>query len=363
FVAALTTLLIPQPVTAQAKDECCFNNFRFAGGCQVRPAEGETCGSILGYLNNLGSVGTYYCANTIVRGGWTLVSCSESGVTPGGATVQESQPSVLAVTPGTSPQSVQPRNAPGAADAALIEVSASMKVRFDGSVDSATNGAGDVVTGHLEEDLMSGDTMIAPKGSEVRAKLVPTSFWTDGSGDAFMIQATGIKIGDQFLPVNSVAVQAQGEIATRGAHVKIPEGSLVSFETAGADPYKADRATLEKKTAMWVEAFNAHDADALAALYSEDAVVASPNAPAIFGRDAIRADNQETFAGGDLAIELEDLEIVVQGDLGYKAGRYRMRIGKTLVDRGKYIEIWSKSSGEWMLHRDIFNSSLPKTED
>jgi len=363
LVAAATTLLMLQPAVAQAEDECCFNNYRFAGGCQVRPSDGETCRSILGYLNNFSSVGAYYCGNTTVRGGWTVVSCAESGVTPGGATVQERQPSIRTETPGTAPRVEQPRTAPGAVDAALLQVSAPMKVRFDGSLDSATHGAGHLVTGHLEEDLMSGDTVIAPSGSEVQARLVPTSFWTDGGGDAFMIQATGVKVGDQFLPVNGVAVQAQGEIATSGAQVKVPEGSLVSFETAGADPHQTDRATLEKKTAAWVEAFNAHDADALAALYSEEAVVAPPNAPAIFGRDAIRADNLETFAAGNLAIELEDLEIVVRGDLGYKAGRYRMRAEETLVDRVKYIEIWTKASGEWMLHRDIFNSSLPQAEE
>ena len=360
-LVAAAVMALGQP--AQAQDACCFNNYRFAGGCQVQPAKGETCSSVLSYLNSFDSVGRYYCGNTTVRGGWTLVSCSESGITPGGATVQESQPTFRAVTPDSAPRAVEPQTAPGAASASLIQVSAPMKVRFDDSVDSGVHGAGHLFTGHLEEDLMSGDTVIAPSGSEVQAQLVPTSFWTDGGGDAFMIQATGVTVGDQFLPVNGVAVQAQGEIATSGAQVQVPEGSLVSFETEADDPYRADKATLEGKTAQWMEAFNAHDADSLTALYAEDAVVAPPNAPAIFGRDAIRADNRETFDAGEVAVELEDFEIIIQGDLGYKAGRYRMRAGDTLVDRGKYLEIWRKIDGEWMLHRDIWNSSLPVTEE
>jgi uncharacterized protein (TIGR02246 family) len=356
--ALLAAFFAPQMV--HAEDTCCFNNFRFAGGCQVRPASGETCASVLSYLNSFDSVGSYYCGNTTVRGGWTLTSCTHSGITAGGATVQESQPTYRTVQPNTSPPVVEPKTAPGAADASLIQTAAPMKVRFDDSVDSGADGAGHIVFGHLEEDLMSGDTVIAPAGSEVQAELVPTSFWTDGGGDAFEIQATSVKVGDQLVPLSGIAIQAEGQIPTSGEQLQVPEGSLVSFETGVAKEHQADKAILETATARWMEAFNTGNAEALAALYAEDAVVAPPNAPAIFGRDAIRADHQEQFASADLAIELEDLEFVIQGDLGYKAGRYRMRAeDDTLVDRGKYLEVWRKIDGTWLIHRDIYNSSLP----
>jgi ketosteroid isomerase-like protein len=29
------------------------------------------------------------------------------------------------------------------------------------------------------------------------------------------------------------------------------------------------------------------------------------------------------------------------------------------VDNGKYIVIWKKVDGKWLLHQDIFNSSVP----
>jgi ketosteroid isomerase-like protein len=96
----------------------------------------------------------------------------------------------------------------------------------------------------------------------------------------------------------------------------------------------------------------------MTAFYAEDAVLLPPNAPAIFGRDAVLATMQEMFASG-LAMELEDLEIKVENDLGYKAGRYRVSAEDgSLVDRGKYIEIWTKVDGKWVLHRDIWNSSV-----
>ena len=54
---------------------CCFTNQGYSGVCQVQPSEGETCASILAYLNNPSSAGKSYCSNTDVRGGWTRVKC------------------------------------------------------------------------------------------------------------------------------------------------------------------------------------------------------------------------------------------------------------------------------------------------
>jgi hypothetical protein len=54
---------------------CCFENPRFSGTCEVTPGEGESCGTILGYLNNPNSMGKDYCGNTNIRGGWSQVNC------------------------------------------------------------------------------------------------------------------------------------------------------------------------------------------------------------------------------------------------------------------------------------------------
>jgi ketosteroid isomerase-like protein len=363
LVTAIAVVLAP-PSEVQADENCCFNNYRFAGGCMVIARGSETCGSILSYLNNFNAVGSYYCDNTTVRGGWTLSDCGDPGqLTPQSHSPQFTQPSERIHQTQPSIRSTEPQTAPSAQDAMLIQTSASMQVRFDSTVDSGTHSAGQIVIGHLEKDLMSGDTVIAPAGSEVHFQLVPTSYWTDGGGDAFKIQATAIKVGDTMVPVNATAVAATGEIDTSGAEINVPKGSLVSFETQAANQHAADKRALESGAAAWMEAFTTKDLDAMTAFYSEDAVLLPPNAPAIFGRDAIGATIQEMFAEG-LAIELEDLEIEVVGNLGYKAGRYRTR-GEdgSLVDRGKYIEIWSKVNGIWVIHRDIWNSSVQPAID
>jgi hypothetical protein len=73
-VAAGAAWLLAQTAGA-ARPPCCFANPRYAGACAVEPGEGETCKSILDYLNNPQSQGKSYCGNTSIRGGWKRVEC------------------------------------------------------------------------------------------------------------------------------------------------------------------------------------------------------------------------------------------------------------------------------------------------
>lgn len=124
-----------------------------------------------------------------------------------------------------------------------------------------------------------------------------------------------------------------------------PPGSQVSTELPELDE-------------AWEAAFNDGDVEALAAMYAEDARVMAPNAALGTGRDAVRA----VFGGmidAGLKGELESVEAVVAGDIGYQIGTYAISADGTVVDRGKYIEIWRKVNGEWKMANDIFNSDLP----
>jgi hypothetical protein len=76
--AVLLLLTATAPLTPSQDPpppKCCFTNPSYAGTCEVEPAKDETCGSILGYLNNPMSQGKGYCGNTTIRGGWQSVVC------------------------------------------------------------------------------------------------------------------------------------------------------------------------------------------------------------------------------------------------------------------------------------------------
>jgi hypothetical protein len=81
-LAASLVLAAVLPLTAQAQKPattCCFNNQRYTGTCEVTPGEGESCASILAYLNNPSSTGKSYCGSTTIRGGWSQVQCGGEG--------------------------------------------------------------------------------------------------------------------------------------------------------------------------------------------------------------------------------------------------------------------------------------------
>jgi hypothetical protein len=70
-----TGLLLLFTFTFAGSEECCYVNPSYSGICVVEPAPGETCASILEYLNSAGTVGKTYCDNTAIRGNWKQVQC------------------------------------------------------------------------------------------------------------------------------------------------------------------------------------------------------------------------------------------------------------------------------------------------
>lgn len=79
--AALVTLVWARtPVAPPAQETpqpCCFTHLEYAGVCEVTPAEGESCASILRYLNTPMSTGKSYCGGTTIRGGWEPAACDD----------------------------------------------------------------------------------------------------------------------------------------------------------------------------------------------------------------------------------------------------------------------------------------------
>lgn len=67
------------PPTQDQSTQCCFTNPNYQGTCVVQPGQGETCDSILQYLNSAGTVGKTYCNSSRIRGGWQQVDCDNRG--------------------------------------------------------------------------------------------------------------------------------------------------------------------------------------------------------------------------------------------------------------------------------------------
>ena len=111
---------------------------------------------------------------------------------------------------------------------------------------------------------------------------------------------------------------------------------------------------------QFMTAFNNSDDAALAALYTEDAKLMPSNSDFVSGNEAVQAFWKSVFVMGIKSATLETLEVEGMGDTAWEVGEYTLFTeGEQVADSGKYIVIWKMVSGQWKLHRDIWNTSMP----
>ena len=126
----------------------------------------------------------------------------------------------------------------------------------------------------------------------------------------------------------------------------------------------AEEAKLKADALSWFEFYNKGDADGVANLYAENALLMPPNAATATGRAAIRAfiasDIATTKASGLTLRAASVTGVGVNGDSGWVSGTFVVldATGKT-VDTGKYLSVHQKSNGSWPYTRDIWNSDTP----
>ena len=119
-------------------------------------------------------------------------------------------------------------------------------------------------------------------------------------------------------------------------------------------------AAIQEGAVAWQTAWNAGDAAALAAMYAADAVVMAPGAPGMMGQEAIQAGFQvalDMAEGSQMTITPE--EIMSHGDMAVEVGKWvEAGADGSHKDHGKYIAVWKNVDGQWMIVRDIWNSSM-----
>jgi uncharacterized protein (TIGR02246 family) len=112
------------------------------------------------------------------------------------------------------------------------------------------------------------------------------------------------------------------------------------------------------------QAVASKNAEAVARLYSTDALVMPPNAPAVRGQEAVRSFWAEMLKSGNPTVTLtsQDIDVAATGDFATDVGTYTFSFTSDqgpVTDRGKYITKLTKVGTEWKIANDIFNSDLP----
>lgn len=120
-----------------------------------------------------------------------------------------------------------------------------------------------------------------------------------------------------------------------------------------------DKAAIQNLNDQFARAFNTGDIAAVAAHYTEDALVLPPGAEMVMGRNAIltfwKAASEQI---GDIKLTAVDVK-----PLGNSAAReigtfsLRTKGSQPQEVSGKYVVVWEKVGPDWKLATDIWNTN------
>jgi uncharacterized protein (TIGR02246 family) len=142
---------------------------------------------------------------------------------------------------------------------------------------------------------------------------------------------------------------------------------LVLTEYLTKPDVEADIAAIEEVLNQYAVAVNTGDFELWLSLHADDVVKMGPDAPAIFGREALRASKEAAWDNFTLEMALYPEEAQVSGDLGFARGTYTLSItpkagGETIiaVPDGKYLTLCKRQAdGTWEISQDCYNSNVP----
>ena len=113
----------------------------------------------------------------------------------------------------------------------------------------------------------------------------------------------------------------------------------------------------------FMETFGRADAEGMGRLYTNNGQLLPSNSDFITGTEGIQTFWQAVMDMGIITAELETIELEGHGDTAIDIGRYTLGgDGGQVLDKGKYVVIWKQEGGQWKLHRDIWNTSMPAPE-
>ncbi len=122
-----------------------------------------------------------------------------------------------------------------------------------------------------------------------------------------------------------------------------------------------DQQLPDEVTSALENAYTRGDVAGCVAVYTDDAEIIAPDAPAIRGKQAIEAFYKDQVAR-DISFDTDSTLSLVQGDLAIEQGTYRVRnvrIGEN-VEYGEYLNVWRRSAGRWHAYRSMYNVMMSR---
>lgn len=152
--------------------------------------------------------------------------------------------------------------------------------------------------------------------------------------------------------------------------------TVAALSLAGCAPaapqadIEAEKAAIQAADAECSHAAQARDVQgALAACWSEDAIIFPPGFAPVRGADALQEYVEGAFAlpGFSISWEIDEVHISASGDMAYQIGTNEVSFegpdGATVTDHGRVLLVWRKqSNGSWKVASEVWNAGLPAGE-
>ncbi|RWM21791.1 MAG: SgcJ/EcaC family oxidoreductase [Mesorhizobium sp.] len=123
-----------------------------------------------------------------------------------------------------------------------------------------------------------------------------------------------------------------------------------------AQPTENIREVLQKANDGWNSAFNSGNADAVAALYTPDAVVLPSTHAFVRGTSAIKDFWKELISAGVRNHGIELVDAVAAGDIAYATGKWSAEGGETQRYEGSIVTIFRRETdGSWRVCLHTWN--------
>jgi uncharacterized protein (TIGR02246 family) len=113
------------------------------------------------------------------------------------------------------------------------------------------------------------------------------------------------------------------------------------------------------------KALNANDIEAILSMYGQAPVFMPQHAPALVGREAVRAGYLQVFNTIKLNVEFTIHEVEVLGDTAWartsSAGRSRiLGTGIESAEGNNELFVFKRENGDWKIHRYLFATTQPR---
>ncbi len=134
-----------------------------------------------------------------------------------------------------------------------------------------------------------------------------------------------------------------------------PQGTTTGQDT------EVDRQAIRELNNAYTAGVNSENADALAALYTDEAVLLWEGRPTVIGRSNIRAALAQLLALGDFQMSATVEEVEVVGDLGYYWGSARGMLtdssgNESAVDLNYLVVCKRQPDGSWKVSHHMNNN-------